>query len=58
MVMVFLIIIIAILLISLLATGGEIFNTIFDTDFGCSEFGCGCLIFVVIGIVILLACVL
>ena len=56
--MVFLIIIIAILLISLLATAGEIFNDVCDTDFGCSEFGCGCLIFVVIGIVILLACVL
>lgn len=56
--MVFLIIIIAILLISLLATAGEIFNDVCDTDFGCSEFGCGCLVFVVIGIVILLACVL
>lgn len=56
--MVFLIIIVAILLISLFATAGEIFNDVFDTDFGCSELGCGCLVFVVIGIIILLACVL
>lgn len=56
--MVFLIIIIVILLISILATAGDIFNIIFDTDFSCSEFGCGCLIFVIIGIAILLACIL
>lgn len=55
--MVFLIIIVAILLISLFATAGEIFNDVLDTDFGCSELGCGCLVFVV-GIVILIACVL